>query len=309
MNTLLTDRLFSDPRLKHLSRELGCPLKALGTLGWMWHGTQNVGVSVADECLILDTLPLGVRKPENLVRALEVSGWIEKCEDGFRIIGNDEHIKAREKIKEGGKKGAAAKWAKKDGHPITPPISENMADPENVDGSKMVISTTSPPLTSTTSTGEGERAPLEDDNGEVDRFTLTMASGVWVEAQRSKLGVKNPVALRGARDARHLRTIIHACPNDWQAFMAWYVGCGDKYADQEGYPFAILATQAGRLLTKWQRTPVDDRPGARVVESYEEGLAREAEQKRWAEEAATPENEMKAAEFFSKLRERGMIKP
>lgn len=157
--------------------------------------------------------------------------------------------------------------------------------------------------------GEEKSAPpLEDDDGEADRFTLNLASGVWCDAQRKKLGVKNPVALRGKRDARNLRDIIRACPDDWQGFMTWYVGCKDKYADQEGYPFAILASQAGRLLTKWQRTPVDDRPGARVVESYEEGLAREAARDaQYAAEAADPENQRKQEEFFARMRAQGMM--
>lgn len=149
MNTILNDRLFSDPRLNRLTKLLGCPLKAIGVLGWMWHGTQNLGVCVADEATLDDSIPFGVRDRKKLQVALEDSGWIQRCDGGWRIVGNEEHVKARENLKEKGKKAADKRWGKTDGSGMGDP-SEKMPNPSRSDGSAMPthLPSSSPHLTS-----------------------------------------------------------------------------------------------------------------------------------------------------------------
>ncbi len=134
VNTIAADRLFSDPRLKRLSRELGCPFKALGALMFMWHGTQNLGVCSADSELLIDTFPLGVRDPQKIVRAFETSGWIEPNGSEYRIVGNGDHVQAREIMSNKGKEGAQKRWGQKNRVPHDHPNAQKMPTPSNQHG-------------------------------------------------------------------------------------------------------------------------------------------------------------------------------
>lgn len=110
MNTIATDRLFSDVRLKRLTWELGCPAKALGVLMWLWHGTQNLSLIIASERDILDVFPQGLRGPRKVVEALVRSGWLEIVDDGYRVVGNDEHVQSRDAIVENARRAAQIRW-------------------------------------------------------------------------------------------------------------------------------------------------------------------------------------------------------
>jgi hypothetical protein len=138
MNTIATDRLYSDPRLKRLGRELGCPAKALGILMWMWHGTQNLGLAVCSECDILDTFPQGLRTPQKVVAALVRCGWLEDLGGSYRVVGNSEHVQAREKMSEGGRAGALKRWGKEHSPPHPDPIPQDIAGPSEGHGVKML---------------------------------------------------------------------------------------------------------------------------------------------------------------------------
>lgn len=115
MNTILADRLFSDPRLRLLADRLRCPLRALGLLGAIWHGTQNMGVVYANSAAILASLPAGLRRDKRYIDALVASGWLVPRGEMFEVVGNKDHVQAREVFSESGKKGAEARWGKKDG--------------------------------------------------------------------------------------------------------------------------------------------------------------------------------------------------
>lgn len=187
MNTMLHDRLFSDPRLRHLARELGCPLKAIGALAWLWHGSQNVGLSVLDECSIRDTLPLGVRGPGKVLLSLEHTGWIQKCEGGYRVVGNDDHVQVRKKIIKGAKNGAAKRWGKNDALGIGGALPSDMPTPEKEHAPSMLTSPllTSPHLThNTTGSIQDEEHPSRKAIGRTPLDHI--AEHAWRDREKSR---------------------------------------------------------------------------------------------------------------------------
>jgi len=234
MNTILNDRLFSDPRLNRLTKLLGCPLKALGALGWMWHGTQNMGICVADEATLDDSIPFGVRDRKKLHVALEESGWIQRCEEGWRIIGNEEHVKARENIKEKGKAAANKRWGNKDGSGMGDP-SEKMPNPSQTDGLPMPtpLTSSSPHLTSKEGSPPQQKKaeaahrefedrpklpPQTDSLLEITESTIPMADVTKVvdayRAALTKRGINPPSLLYLDSEKHGARRLITKCAKD-----------------------------------------------------------------------------------------------
>jgi hypothetical protein len=140
MNLILTDRLFSDPRLRMLSERMKCPARAIGLLCWIWHGTQNMGGVVVDADQILATLPIGTRRDKRWIQILVDCNWLSELPEDdqsttselpvchqsptsrlpvayqslakrYRIVGNSDHVKARDNFVENGKRGAEKREA------------------------------------------------------------------------------------------------------------------------------------------------------------------------------------------------------
>lgn len=151
MNTIVADRLFSDPRLKRLTRELGCPAKALGVLVWVWHGSQNLGVSLLSECDILDVLPIGIRGVDRVVCALVDAAFLERVGSDYRVIGNEEHVQAREKLSKRGKDAASKRWGSSDAASIEVALPTKMPVASAKHDGLCPPHLTSPHLTSPTS--------------------------------------------------------------------------------------------------------------------------------------------------------------
>lgn len=127
MNTILSDRLFSDPRLRALADRLRCPLRALGLLGSLWHSTQNMGVVYADSTAILNGLPAGLRRDRRYIDALVAAGFLVPHGELFRVIGNAEHVEVREAKSKKGKRAAQKRWGSQD----APSIRDGMHEAES----------------------------------------------------------------------------------------------------------------------------------------------------------------------------------
>jgi hypothetical protein len=181
LNTIATDRLYSDPRLKRLGREVGCPAKALGLLMWMWHGTQNLGLVVASECDILDALPQGLRNPRKTIEALVRTGWLEDLGDSYRVVGNEIHVQNREVITENARNAARVRWEKENARRMQGALPGASSD----DAGRMPPPAPAPPPTS----------PAEDPNKRAPP----------VEAPRKQpIGTHHPeVAFFAAKYAEH----------------------------------------------------------------------------------------------------------
>lgn len=222
MDTSLSDRLFSDPRLKLLSIEVGCPFKALGILGWLWHGSQNLGVSVSDECGILATFPLGVRGPRKTIAALERTGWLEKCEDGYRIVGNDDHLKRREIVSNKGKAGAAARWGKKDATGIDLALADGNADASIGQSPKMPsLPLPSSPLLSVKEEERGrEEASKEFDDR--SRIPIGHPDVAFFEADLNSRFQGPPLTPRERGDVAEIIRQCITAGITWQALLETY---------------------------------------------------------------------------------------
>lgn len=136
MNLILADRLFSDPRLRMLSERMKCPARAIGLLCWIWHGTQNMGGVVLGADQILSSIPLGTRRDKRWIQLLVDCNWLSEQpgldQSGsklYRIVGNSEHVKARDKLVESGKLGAEKRWGSKNGLLARPPDPTLPPDP------------------------------------------------------------------------------------------------------------------------------------------------------------------------------------
>jgi hypothetical protein len=152
MNLILADRLFSDPRLRMLSERMKCPARAIGLLCWIWHGTQNMGGVVLDADQILATLPIGTRRDKRWIQILVDCNWLselpvddqsdtsdlpvghqsptsrlpvddQSLAKRYRIVGNSDHVKARDNFVENGKRGAEKRWGYENSLPPSLPPS------------------------------------------------------------------------------------------------------------------------------------------------------------------------------------------
>lgn len=230
MNTIASDRLYSDPRLKRLSRELGCPAKALGVLMWLWHGTQNLGLVVCSECDILDALPQGLRTPQKVVTALVDAGWLQDCGGSYRVIGNGEHVKAREIMSEGGKAGAVKRWGKKNGVPHEHPIPQNLATPSKDDGVP-IASRPPDPIRSDPKEEERARDEVDREVEERPRIPAGHPDVQFFEADYRQRFGGGPLTKLERGDAANL---IRQCVDSgvaWQALLETYAR---KFENRKG---------------------------------------------------------------------------
>lgn len=220
MNTIIADRLFSDPRFRHLTDELGCPLKAMGALVFLWHGTQNLGVSAADLRVIRATVPFGVRGVDRVLRALVVAGWLEDVGDEYRIVGNEHHVHKREKIKEAGREAALKRWSKTDGLPMPNPLPVEMGNPSNEDGSLCSPHLTSPRSHLTSPADEQSALPVG--HPEVQFFEA---------AYRAQFGGGPFTKQERADSAKLIRQCLESGAR-WQDMIAAYAG--PKFKSRDG---------------------------------------------------------------------------
>ena len=260
--TNIEDDLESSGRLAKFARTMGWDHdKAAGRLMFVYKDTQRKGLAVCSREEFVEATAARAdsdHEADAVFSAMVAARLVAILpDDTFEIKGSQTQI-ARLGTFNGGRSAGGqerARTGQRDGGGRFVPANVQHSPADEIAGASIPASPAAPSPSPSPSPspkkkeGKEAHAPIETGERKADAFTAHVFNEHW-KAAKIRIGVKSPAPL-GNGDGKHVRTVMVGC-REWQGLVDWYVGCGDKYAAEHGYPLSLLANQLDAWITQWQ---------------------------------------------------------